>query len=110
MVKHHKQMKLFEEWRKYPRDSKILISSFGRIKKHEIIREYTGDYPSSSLGLIHHVVAETFIGPNPQIFDIIVNHIDGDPSNPRADNLEYLTRSGNTTHGCYNKEKRRKGD
>ena len=45
---------------------------------------------------IHRLVAETFI-PNPgNLSD--VNHIDGDKSNNRADNLEWASRGSNIKH------------
>lgn len=61
---------------------------------------------------IHRLVAETFI-PNPNNYPII-NHIDGDTSNNKADNLEWCTQSHNIkeayrvglarpTPGCFKK-------
>ena len=46
--------------------------------------------------LVHHLVAETFIGPRP--CGLIVNHIDGWKWNPRLSNLEYITPRGNYDH------------
>lgn len=45
---------------------------------------------------IHALVAEAFIGPRPQGFD--VNHIDGNKGNNAASNLEYCTRKVNINH------------
>lgn len=45
---------------------------------------------------IHRLVAEAFIGPCPDSHE--VNHRDGDKTNNRADNLEYVTRTGNMQH------------
>ena len=47
--------------------------------------------------LIHRLVMEAFIGPCPD--GIQVNHKDGDKSNNRLDNLEYMTQSENMVHG-----------
>lgn len=47
---------------------------------------------------IHRIVADTFItNPDPEHFTD-VNHIDGDKSNNRVDNLEWCTRSDNLKH------------
>jgi DNA-binding NarL/FixJ family response regulator len=45
---------------------------------------------------VHRLVAFTWI-PNPLALSEI-NHIDSDPANPQADNLEWCTRSQNVTH------------
>jgi len=45
---------------------------------------------------IARIVATAFLGPRPNKLE--VNHIDGDPSNNRADNLEYLSSSDNDRH------------
>lgn len=45
---------------------------------------------------VHILVANAFVGPNPAKLD--VNHKDGDKTNNRADNLEYVTRSENLKH------------
>lgn len=45
---------------------------------------------------IHTLVAGAFIGPRPIGHD--VNHRDGNKTNNAAENLEYVTRSGNVTH------------
>ena len=45
---------------------------------------------------VHLVVAETFIGPRPLGQE--TNHRDGDKSNARVENLEYVTRGENHAH------------
>ena len=45
---------------------------------------------------IHSMVAEAFVGARPKGHHI--NHKDGDKTNNRANNLEYVTPSGNARH------------
>lgn len=45
---------------------------------------------------VHTLVAHAFIGPRPSGYEI--NHIDRDPGNPRAANLEYVTPLQNMRH------------
>lgn len=51
--------------------------------------------------LVHRLVAVAFIGPAPSESHQI-NHIDGDKTNNRADNLEWCTASENGTHAYRN--------
>lgn len=46
---------------------------------------------------VHQLVAEAFLGPRPSPKHQ-VNHIDGVRNNPRVDNLEWVTQSGNQRH------------
>lgn len=52
------------------------------------------------LFLVHRLVAQAFI-PNPEGLPQ-VNHRDEDPSNARADNLEWCTASYNVNYGTHN--------
>lgn len=48
---------------------------------------------------VHSAVAKAFIGDRPTGYDI--NHIDGNKSNNRVDNLEYCTHRDNAIHALY---------
>lgn len=57
--------------------------------------------------LVHCLVASAFLGDKPHGFD--VNHIDTDKQNNLVGNLEYITKSANTSHAykhglCLNGE------
>ena len=47
---------------------------------------------------VHRLVAHAFLGPPPSKAAWEVNHIDGNCSNNRKDNLEWATRSDNVRH------------
>jgi hypothetical protein len=56
---------------------------------------------------VHRLVAAAFLGPCPVTHE--VNHKDRNRSNPRLENLEYLTRSENLKHAMANGAHRCRG-
>lgn len=91
------------------------VSSLGRVirrkgmrrKADRMIRAHIHQkcgYPSVGLCVAHraktfntHVlVAAAFLGPRPK--GLVINHIDGNKQNPRANNLEYVTQHENQMH------------
>ena len=51
-----------------------------------------------SMFKVHRLIAHAFLGPPPSQAACEVNHIDGNYSNNRIDNLEWATRSENIRH------------
>lgn len=47
---------------------------------------------------IHRLVAEAFVNNSAPKLNTVVNHIDFNPQNNRADNLEWTTEKGNVHH------------
>jgi hypothetical protein len=92
-----------EEWRPIAGTAdRYWVSSLGRVRgpKGNILKPAPNShgYPrcvASPRGrcFVHILVAEAFIGPRP--VGMVINHKDMDPSNPAANNLEYITRSQN---------------
>lgn len=100
-----------EEWREIP-NTDYSVSSEGRVASRKlggwrVLRTPLGStgYPRVNLSVggvcksrkVHALVAGAFLGPKPTPKHEI-NHIDGDRTNNRANNLEWVTRSGNLHH------------
>jgi hypothetical protein len=51
---------------------------------------------SHKANMIHHMVAEAFIGK--RMSGLVINHINGIKTDNRAENLEYCSKSKNTQH------------
>lgn len=51
--------------------------------------------------VVHQLVAECFIGPRPDGY--VIDHIDRDKTNNKAENLRYVTASGNQRNRKDNK-------
>lgn len=63
--------------------------------RYKTVTLFSPDWKRHAIS-VHQLVAKAFI-PNPNEYRE-VNHIDGDPSNNRVDNLEWCSRSQNITH------------
>ena len=84
------------------------ISSFGRVKNIKTGNILIGDTNSAGYKrvylyspikkrfFIHRLVAYHFCEGDKE--DCVVNHIDGDKQNNKAENLEWVTRSENDLH------------
>lgn len=105
-----------EEWKPVVGwESLYSVSSFGRVRREVYRNRYfpgrtlKGEDDRGRVRLVlrdaskgkcakyaHQLVMEAFVGPRPAGMEI--NHIDGDPSNNRVENLEYVTRKQNMDH------------
>lgn len=108
---------MVEEWRMINGQPNYEVSNHGRVRRvspgmgatpGRILKATitsTCPYPAVSLykddvrsvKLVHKLVIETFLG-SPTGEASQVNHIDADKTNPRLDNLEYVTPKGNMGH------------
>jgi hypothetical protein len=102
----------------YEKDPKIDVSQFGRLRDRRcggVLKKKTSDYisesrnrenkryPAISIGrennrFIHEIFATTLLGSAPAK-SMVVNHKNGDIFDTSIDNLEWISRSGNTNHG-----------
>jgi hypothetical protein len=99
-------MQEIEIWKPVNGLSGFMVSSFGNVtgirgkpykmsknkKGYHILRSPIRKYGKQ----LHRIVAEHFIGKIPNGYQ--VNHKDGDKSNNRASNLEFMTCSENIRH------------
>lgn len=98
-----------EEWLTHENFPDFFVSNYGRIKSKErnklmftrVHEKYVDCRISNKEGKkssprVHKLVAELFV-PNPHNLPV-VNHIDGNRMNNRADNLEWVTYKQNTKH------------
>ena len=97
-----------EEWREVQLEcgASRRVSNLGRVCTANGIKTEGCEHPSgymiarisSKAHRVHRLVAKAFLPPPPSEKHTQVNHIDGNPANNRADNLEWVTRSENIRH------------
>lgn len=92
---------------------------FGRQSRPHIVKQYKNSrwgymqvtlhqQGSNKTYRVHCLVAIAFLGDRPVRLDI--NHVDGDKTNNRFDNLEYCTRSQNIIHALDHGLSRKRGE
>lgn len=93
------EIKFSEKYNCYVSNMGYIIRKNG-LKSYPTKRKDNGYYVitdgNGKTKRIHRMVAETFLGEPESRLD--VNHKDGDKSNNRLDNLEWVTRSENLRH------------
>lgn len=111
-----------EEWRFYNNEERFVISNLGRVydlKFDRLVKLYLSnsgyyicylcDYKKGVKQVpapVHRLVAEIWVeNPHPNKYNV-VNHIDEDKTNNRADNLEWCTQQYNVTYGTAQQRKK----
>lgn len=111
-----------ERWRFYNDEQRFAISNIGRVydlKRDRLVKLYLGnsgyyvcylcDYVEGVKRIptpVHRLVAEIWVkNPHPIKYNV-VNHIDEDKTNNRADNLEWCTQKYNVTYGTAQQRKK----
>lgn len=74
------------------KETKQTIKPFKQTNGYYKIKIYKDHKPYTKM--VHRIVAETFLGKS----DLEVNHKDGNKTNNRLSNLEYVSRSENIKH------------
>ena len=93
-----------EVWKDVVDNPKYEVSSIGRVRRKgkqdclKINYQCTGGYGRVSIGKVHQLVAYAFIGIRPNGMDI--DHINGNNTDNRVENLEYVTKSENCRRAC----------
>ena len=75
------------------------IIGTGKSKKYNYFSFKLKNGESKNMG-VHRPIAYTFCNNNNHSLDDTVNHIDGDPTNNSADNLEMISHAQNIRHAC----------
>lgn len=124
-----------EIWKDIPEyEGLYQVSNLGRVKslpkklnnryssyitKEKILKLVLDDYGYYLVGLyknrlgknkrVHQLVAMAFLNHSPCSFKLVVDHIDGNPSNNNVENLQLLSNRENTSKGYKNKSSRFRG-
>ena len=99
-----------EQWREWPQDPRIMVSNKGNVVSYRRgsrypLKVYHNNYGYQMVGVgygstrtqfVHRLVADTWLD-NPNHYRD-VNHINGDKTDNRAENLEWVTHSQNIRH------------
>ena len=94
------------------------VSSFGRVRSPTGLATHGSPAKSGYKSVqiygqtyrVHRLVATAFLGPPPTADQWQVNHIDLDPSNNHASNLQWVTAAQNTLHSWKTNIRRTAGE